>query len=467
MQLVKIISKFSSFLLFGLICYTKISAQENSPFSRYGLGDAYPSQNIATRGMGGISATYSNEQALNTVNPATYTALKYVQLYGGSKGGLVTYDIGISIDARTLRSASLGQTYNSTNFIPSYIQLGIPLSAKADSRKGNIGLVFGLRPSTRINYSIKDVQRTSIDSVETLYEGNGGLNQVFLGLAKRWHNLSLGFNAGYEFGKKDISTKIIFLNDTVNYYKSNSENKTATWGVFFTPGITYSIKLNEVKEKNNAYSEAYFLNLGASATLSHNLKAATDTLQETFDYDPTSGAAKTIDSVYNVSEVRGNINMPVTYNAGFSIVKKYLVNNVSITKWSFGVDYSAGKWSDYRFYGTPDRLMDNWTIHAGGEFVPSVFSTKFWTRSTYRAGFYTGKDFINADGNGYNVKAFTLGFGFYIKRWTSYDNQSSLINTAIEFGKRGSSVNNVTENFFKLSVGLSLADLWFSRRKYE
>ena len=102
-----------------LLCCSHLSAQENSPFSRYGLGDIYPSQNIATRGMGGVSAAYSNEQALNTVNPASYSALRFVNIYGGSSGAYVTYDFGLSIDARTLRSAVPSASYKSTNFIPS------------------------------------------------------------------------------------------------------------------------------------------------------------------------------------------------------------------------------------------------------------------------------------------------------------------------------------------------------------
>ena len=106
-------------------------------------------------------------------------------------------------------------------------------------------------------------------------------------------------------------------------------------------------------------------------------------------------------------------------------------------------------------------------VKAGGEFIPSLLSTNLLSRSTYRLGLYTGKDYINADGNGYNVKAFTLGIGFNLKKWSNYDNQSTLINTAIEIGKRGSNVNNITENFFKISLGLSLGDLWFTRRKYD
>src|SRR5215211_3302994 len=103
MQSVKRIIKTCLFLMSGLLSFSHLFAQENSPFSRYGLGDIYPSQSIVTRGMGSVSAAYINEQALNTVNPASYSALRFVNVYGGSNGGYVTYDFGLSVDARTLR----------------------------------------------------------------------------------------------------------------------------------------------------------------------------------------------------------------------------------------------------------------------------------------------------------------------------------------------------------------------------
>src|SRR5437762_9787399 len=135
MQSVKRIIYNCVFLALALLFCSRLFAQENSPFSRYGLGDIYPSQSIATRGMGGVSAAYSNEQSLNTVNPASYSALRFVNVYGGSSGAYVTYDFGLSIDARTLRSAVPSGSYKSTNFIPSYIQFGIPLSAKSYFKK--------------------------------------------------------------------------------------------------------------------------------------------------------------------------------------------------------------------------------------------------------------------------------------------------------------------------------------------
>lgn len=467
MRLIKVIVERSVLMAIGSISFFYLSAQENSPFSRYGLGDVYPGQSITSRGMGGIAAAYSHEQALNTINPASYSAMKFIKYANGTNGGLITYDLGISIDSRILRSVSQGETYKSTNFLPSYITLGVPLSSKASARNRNAGLVFGLKPATRIHYNVQGSVIDSGYNKTTLYEGNGGLNQLFVGVAKRFGNLSLGVNGGYEFGRKDVNTRIILLNDSVNYYKSNSAQKTNFWGLFVTPGILYNIKLNEVKKSNNAYSEAYFLRFGASATLAHSLKASTDTLRETFDYS-SGGGTIPIDTVHSVRNVKGNIDLPLTYNAGFMISKKYLIGgNVVASKWSLGADYSAGNWVDYRYYGEADKLINNWMVRVGGEFVPSLTSSRFFSRSTYRLGLYTGKDYINADGNDYNVRALTMGFGFFVKKYTSYDNNSTFINTAFEFGKRGSSVNNVTENFFKFSVGLSLADLWFIRRKYD
>ncbi|HRI21711.1 MAG TPA: hypothetical protein PLA68_12195 [Panacibacter sp.] len=460
---------FAALAVFG---FSNLSAQENSPFSRYGLGDIYPSQNIASRGMGGIAAAYSNDQALNTVNPASYGAMRYVRVFGGSKGALVTYDFGISIDARTLRSADPAGTYKSTNFMPSYIQLGIPLSPKAYSKNRGAGLVFGLKPYSRINYSVQQNEYyDNTHTKQTLYEGSGGLNQVFLGLGKRWGNFSIGFNGGYEFGRKSISTKLLFLKDStnsLNYYKSNSYSTADYWGAFLTPGISYTMKINEVKSKIGSYKEAYFLRLGASGTLQQNLKANNATRSETYTYD-SNGGTTPIDSIYETKNTLGTVVIPRTYTAGFMLTKKYMIGKEAVaTKWSIGADYSTGDWKNFRYFDQPDNQLESSSMfRAGAEFVPSLLSNNLLNRSTYRVGFYTGNEYANADGNGYNVKALTFGIGFNLRKWSNYDNQSTLINTSLEFGKRGSTVNNVTENFFKFSLGLSLSDLWFTRRKYD
>ena len=89
------IAKFLSvlFVVFGL--YTAASAQENSPYSRYGLGDLTPNQNIFTRGMAGISAASIDNRSINFTNPASLSTI-----------GLTIFDIGAEVDIRTLKSSS-------------------------------------------------------------------------------------------------------------------------------------------------------------------------------------------------------------------------------------------------------------------------------------------------------------------------------------------------------------------------
>ena len=51
--------RITGLILTLFIVTLSAEAQENSPYSRYGLGDMVPGQNIISRGMGGIAAGYS------------------------------------------------------------------------------------------------------------------------------------------------------------------------------------------------------------------------------------------------------------------------------------------------------------------------------------------------------------------------------------------------------------------------
>lgn len=467
MHLVKPMVKYFFFCValffISIICYS----QENSPFSRYGLGDIYPQQNITSRGMGGLSAAYTSTQAINTINPASYGSIV-----------LVTYDFSLSLDSRALLSANPFGKYKSVNVLPSYLQLGVPLSKKG------AGLVFGLRPATRINYSVEQGSRIPYDSLgitdslHQLYEGNGGLNQVYFGLGKTWrskskirpdNSFSVGFNFGYEWGAKFTSTKIDFPADSSyeNWYRSNSTDTTHFWGIFLNPGIMASFTIKQTTDAVSKIKNTYVLVLGGSGTLEQDLKADKALTRETFFYK-TDGEIIPIDSVYKLSGIKGKINIPLTFNGGFMLNNMIANGPFQIKKWGIGADYSFTNWSKYLIYGLPDKVVNSWMIRAGAEFSPNPFNNKSILGSgIYRLGYYRGEDYINADGNGYKVQALTFGYSFNLRRYHSYDNQFTMINTAFEVGKRGSSVNNITENFFKFSLGLSLSDIWFIKRKYD
>jgi len=444
------------FVVFVLI-FSPVSllfAQENSPYSRYGLGDLYPTQTIAARGLAGLTAAYSDGRTLNTDNPASYGDIRSY-----ANGGSVTFDVGVSIDSRTLHSASPVLKYNSVNFIPSYILLGFPINKK------HFGLVAGLKPMTRINYSIESFTR-GVDSMHTIYQGSGGLNQAFIGLGKRWGGFSIGVNGGYLFGRKETTTKTSFVNDTVGYHDGNVSNTGNFGGLFANGGVQVNIKLNEKTDSLSKIKSTYGLTLGAAGMLKQNVNIYSNVLNETFYYN-TDGATLPYDTVSYKSNPTSKAVLPASFNVGFMLTKQVTSYVYSDNKWMLGAELSAGNWgNDYLYDNQKDQVVNNWMLRAGGAITPDPFSNGFFTHTTYRLGFYTGKDYIDADGNGLKTTAVTLGAGFRV-RTARFSNQSTVINTAMEIGKRGNNANNVTENFFKFSVGLSLSDIWFIKRKYE
>ncbi len=427
-----------SFLLVSIYA----SAQANSPFSRYGLGDPLPGQNIINRAMGSTAATYSSWQSINFSNPASYGDLK-----------VVTYDIGLSLDSRTLKSASPVLKYNSINLTPSYVTLGVPLS-----KKRRLGLAFGLRPLTNISYSVQDRKKLPADSVLYLYEGDGGLYQAFVGIGKRWGGLQIGFNTGYMFGRKENNTRTIPL-DSVFTYKSNSKTLTTYSNAFIHAGIQYEAAL----------SKKTSLRIGFAGNLNQKLDARQTISRETFTYN-ANGSPVNIDTVYQSQEVKGSINLPASYLGGISL-NSYVLDRLGnkIEKGVVAVEYESTQWNNYRFLNQTDQVANSYLLKVGAQLTPNPLSTNsYWNRVTYRAGFYFGKEHITAEGDQLPVYAVTLGAGFRIRNWRSFvDNQYTNINTTFEVGRRGNNNNNITESFFRFSIGFNLSDVWFIKRKYD
>lgn len=406
-------------------------AQENSPYSRYGLGDFVPGQNILNRGMGGLSSAFADYSSVNFTNPASYASLK-----------ITTFDIGLDYNSRSLRALNPPRKFNSAYLIPSYMQIGLPLS-----KKKNWGMNIGLRPITRINYDILLNTRISgIDSAQYSYLGNGGTYQAFTGMAYGTKNLSIGFNAGYMFGNKEYSTRLSFVNDTINYKTTNSADTTRFGGLFFNAGIQYKIKLNEKT----------ILRLGFHGNLSTSMKATRNISRETIAYNPNAGVV-VIDSIYSSQDQKGTIVHPSSWGAGFMFEGENM--------WMFGGEIGVANWADYRYFGTADKMVNNWTGRIGGQFVPDFKSSNYWQRVIYRIGASFGPDNVQLN-KAIPQYMFSFGTGLPVRR-NVYTNQYTTINTAFELGFRGNKSNDIRENIFRFSLGLSLSDIWFNKPKYQ
>jgi hypothetical protein len=440
--------RWTAMVMAFLVCTAAASAQENSPYSRYGLGDIVPNQNIVNRALGGITAGYHDNLSVNFSNPATFGNLSFAA-QGYLKNTI--FDIGAEIDSRTLRSGTPVSRFSATSINLSYLQLGLPIRLKKLNKKGFfMGGAFGLKPLTRVNYKIAQFKRLpGIDSTVNLFEGTGGLNEANVGLGFRFRGFNLGFNTGYRFGTKDYATRVSPINDTVAYFQSNSGNRTNFGGMFLDWGVQYEWLL-----PNTA-----MLRFGAHGNLSQNMSGNNTITRETISVDG-NGSIFRVDSVFQKEE-RGTVTYPMGYTVGFTYKD-------SSNRWLFGADYQRTAWSQYRFFNATDQVRDNWRIKAGAEFLPAGTGAvkKYWSAVRYRAGAYYGSDYINVGSNLPEI-GFTFGAGFPLKlRRNYYETQNSILNVAFEMGSRGSQKSTIRENTFRICIGLSVGDLWFNRSKY-
>ncbi len=438
-------------LVLSILFIFKSLAQDNSPLSRYGLGDLVPGGNIINRGMGRFAAAYADYQTINFLNPASYSNF-------GTQRAIL--DIGLDINNRTL-SNSQGSKYSSANAIIPYLAAGFQI--KPQKSKIEWGLAFGIRPLTKVSYNIESRSRIRAgDSIINLFEGRGGAYQAFAGTGIAYKNLSIGVNAGYRFGSKDYLSRTIIPNDTFpDRYLTAKKTVSNTFNGFVTElGMQYKIKLSS----DTAKMKKSFFHLGAYASLKTNLRTLRDETLENVLVINEFGGETRVDSVSETKETRGQIIYPSTY--GFGVMYEAMGNS----QVTIGADFVMHNWSEYRYYNATDNLQNAWRFHIGGQFTPDIVgrAKNYWSYVSYRAGFHYGTSPYTLAGNlnGYGI---TFGAGFPIRKYgyELYKGTSNVINTAIEFGQQGNKTSLLRENYFRLTIGFSLSDVWFIKRKYD
>jgi len=446
--------------LFSAACLLPLQsliAQGNSPYSRYGLGDAVPNTNILNRGMGGIQAGYADFLNINFNNPASYSQFQSLTeaRTGQRISGRVLLEAGINIEGQTLRSPNETDKFSSSNAYFSYVQFGVPL-------RKNWGLSFGLRPLSRVGYSIvnreqlRDPRNGSIiDSAFTEYSGDGGTFLPSIGTGFAIKNFSAGVNAGYLLGKREAATKRALYNNELSYNNGNKTTLSSFGGLFFNLGAQYKIQINKSENRETN------LTLGANGNIKQTLRGTQDFINETFIRDQQSGDLR-LDSVYENKNVKGDVVYPASYTVGFVLDQR---NPKNAAGWLIGVDFIQNKWEDYRFFGATDAVMNNWQIRTGAQHRPTP-TRNYFSNVAYRAGFFMGPDHITAGGDLPTWGA-SVGFGLPISNFNRLTNQFTVINLALEYAKRGNNENIIKENTFRLSVGLNFSDLWFNKRKYD
>jgi hypothetical protein len=394
-------------IVLASICATAQNAT-SSPSSRFGYGELNSNLPGAYRAMGGVGIGMRSNKAINPAQPASYTACDSMTFMFDIAGSFLYTNYG---DAN-------GVT-NKVNGNLEYMTLQFPLW------KRYVAMSVGVNPYSAVGYDFAISDSINSDYYYTKgYKGEGGFTQVYGGLSANicdW--VALGVNAYYMFGAINQTRGLNFTDASldsvsqVDYLRASSLRLRYGVQLFHTFG-KHSVTLGAVYENKQPFSRMEYKQIEITTT---------DT----------------------VATMTGGFEMPMVYGVGLS----YGYDN----RLTIGLDYQCQDWAKASYFGDTNELLarHNWAL--GLEYRNDPTSRKYIDRLLWRAGL----NFATSYTASYNQPELgvTIGVGFPLRT------VGTVINTTLEYGRRGMNTQVLTENYLRLVVSASICEHWFFKRK--
>lgn len=398
-------------------------AQEgtSSPYSFYGIGDIKFKGTVDTRSMGGLTI-FPDSIHINIQNPAHLASLK-----------LTSFAVGGTYANTKFQSETTDGKARRTSL--DYLAVGIPA--------GKFGIGFGLIPFSSVGYKIQSLTNDAIP-IFSRYTGVGGVNKVYAGIGyKITKQINFGANIQYNFG--NIETKNLRYLETAQY-GTRENNFSDLQGFNLDLGLTYQTKLNEK------------LSLFSSVTYSPESKLKLDNTRniELIQFSVNGTITPIQREEVDVDDTEIKIPSKLSFGSGIGQPKKWLLGG-EVTLINNSV-------MSNRFTDIDDAVFENSTRYVlGGYFIPNYNSySSYFKRIVYRAGLRYENTGLVLQNKSISDAAMNVGLGLPLS------GTFSNININFEYGKRGTTYYNlVEENYFNISIGLSMSDQWFKKRKFD
>lgn len=419
--------QISVLLFFSFLIFLDVSAQINtySPYSRYGFGEMERQGIGFTRAMGGVGIGMRMENQINYLNPASYTT---------QDSSSFIFDFGLSGSMTNYKSSTNSFSIKNASF--SHLAISFPVTRW-------MFVSGGVVPFSKVGYNViqEGVNQPYIGTVDSYYEGSGGLNRMFLGTGIKWKNLSFGLNAYYLTGSLSYDKSYIFpFSD--KYFSTKITDKYSVRNVYIGVGAQYVIKLN-----NNSS-----LILGAI----FDNKSALKGTHSNFIRNTYSGASQSaVDTVNFEENSETGIVLPNKLGLGASI-------NLN-RKLILAIDYTTQDWSEFKMPDNTGVMKKSSVVNIGLQFTPNDQALRgYLNHVNFRLGGYysnTNLKLINQDIKDYGA---TIGLGL------PFSHSRSMFHIGYQVGQRGTLSNGlIKENYQNIYLSLTLYDIWFIKSKFD
>ena len=425
-----------STILTGLITVSGLAqvSKTLSPYSQYGLGVLADQSQGFNRGMGGLSIGLRGGTIVNMQNPASYSAVDSLTMI---------FDMGVSGQITNFKEGNMKINRQSADF---------DYAAALFRVMPKMGVSVGVAPFSNVGYSFTTTETLPSSTLASLmtYSGSGGFSQAYLGVGYEvFKGLSVGANISYFWGNYTKSVGIAAVNEShMNVMLKAYEAKISSYKLDF--GAQGQFALN----KDNV------LTVGATFGLGHKLGADANMYILNTDSE-TSAVDTTTTTLSNAFE------LPMTFGVGASLTHKK-----SLT---IGADYKFEHWDGLSFphsvnnnYEMSNSLLSNrHKITVGADWIPEPLNTmrrSFFKSIHYKVGASYATPYYNIKGED-GPREFTLSAGFGIPIINTWNNRS-MLNISAQW-VNSSSKNFITENSFRITLGLTFNERWFAKWKVD
>jgi opacity protein-like surface antigen len=397
-----------------------------TPYTFYGVGDLASPGLSYHRGMGGIGIGMRNNRTINYLNPAALSAQDTLSFMFDFGGEMQNYYLS------TTAQSSANNSFNMHHLVMSF-----PLWGK---------MVMGLSvlPYSNIGYDINQKEtrpEVLVESGDVTYshQGEGGLTQLMMSLGYSIGRFAVGGQAQYIFGSIDRFDNVDFAN-TTGVSRVNSGKLIKASNFAFALGAQYTQPLGK-----------YSLTAGAVYQFRNNMKV------EKIDFIYSIGGLGTDTLRYDRNQ-NARLLVPSSLGLGVTLSEG--------SKWLVGLDYTYRDWTQAEFDVPASRsfkAMPEHIIRAGFEYTPNRYDIRYFLkRWSYRGGLFFENTYLQFDATRIKNYGLTLGVGIPI------GNMNNSVNIAAELGQRGTTRNDlIRERYWKVSVSVSLYDIWFIKQRFE
>lgn len=430
-----------------------VSAQSgtNSPYSQFGLGVQGDQTSGFNRGMNGLGLAFREGNEVNFINPASYSAVDSFTF---------VFDVGMT--GQITNFSENGVKKNAKNADFEYAVASFRL-------RRHVGMSFGILPLTNVGYNYSSSGKlNSIGSTiyQNSFNGSGGLHQVYVGAGwEPFRGFSVGANVGYVWGEINRNIE--------NAYYSNQSGTISVDGNINSLTKKYtasasSLRLNFGAQYEKKLGKESEFVVGATFSPSHSLGA--DSKCTVTSTNSSSGVTQSTDFT-----IEDALKMPAMFGGG--------VMYSHHGKLKMGVDYRLQQWSGVSFPEyqvnnniasyvlNKDYFMDRHQVTIGGEYCKGATMRGFFNRMRYRVGASYATPYYKINGHD-GPKEISVSAGFGIPIVNGYIIRSGwanipVLNISGQWVHQSAGNGMLTENTFRINLGITFNERWFAKWKVD